>query len=225
MRRCDVTVGGAIKRCAKRRAAVMAAALFAAVGLALPSPAQAGLVNEDVSVLETFDPLNGIGMFEVTNNSSFDIFAFAVTNDFAFATPFVGSTNWVAQIVDEATWNADVFEEGGIDRAQGWDAPVTGGAGLEWDTLFGEATQALVYWVGNTGAADPIGTGSTVGGFGFSSFALASTFVAFGDGPDNSYVVGETTEVREPAAAALLGAGLAAAVVVARRPRRARILS
>lgn len=168
-------------------------------------------VSSAVTVQETFIPdSTTTAEYTVTNDSAQDIYAFAVGNDTATET-WTTIKVWNTYIVSEYNWNNDAvtlnFDDGSVS---------TSSIGVFSD-LFAGSAYALLYTydaglieIGNGPNWSPIYSGTTIGGFMFTTEQLASSFVAI-DGAGGIVAQGEarhTSAVPVPAAVWLFGSGL-----------------
>jgi hypothetical protein len=178
-------------------------ALFAA-GLFLATSANAAIVNE-----YWIDQANGIGAYDLVNDTNVDIYGFAVGNDTAVDAYDNSGNFWEALVIDQVAWDAGYSIEIGID---------TQTIGLFSD-LFAGYNQAVIYASNNSFEPNPVVAGATASGFEFYTMFLSSPFVTF-DQNFNMIDQGMATHVSAvpvPAAAWLFISGLIGLVGVSRR--------
>jgi len=194
--------------------------LSLAMLLVITSNVQAVTINEG---WESFDPELGYGVAEytVSNNSGSAIYAFVVGNNDA-TNVWSNNNGWNSTTIDAFEWND---AETNINYLGAIDNPVFTSSLGKFEDLFTGYSQALMYsfnYFNQKGLnanpdAQPIASGSTVGGFFFTTEELASPFIAI---DINGNIVGSGEAINAvpvPAAIWLFGSGLLGLVGIARR--------
>lgn len=199
---------------------VIALAVTVLMGL-LARPAAAVIIQE------AFDPGTGQGEYTVVNNSSFDIFAFAVRNDALFNVSVAAGDRldaWVGFQISRDQWDANDVGGDPVFAALASEIPTPTLASFE--SLFGPGTTAdslVAFYVltqidpGPYSAITTINARTTEDGFLFEADSFASPYVLFGldfsSGPDPVLVTQQgvtqlASQIPAPAALPLFGAGL-----------------
>lgn len=189
-----------------------------AIGLSLLFSVNANAGTNPPTIDEYF--YGGGGEFVVHTDSD-PVFGFAVANDTAsFSSVDSGLFSWQTEIVDEATWDAGLYFDGGSGyQAETWGIPDT--STMTFASVFGPgASQAIVYWAGDLlGVPEPLVPFTSTGGFMFEATLPASPFIAFGDGYvfETGLMTNEISAVPLPAAVWLFGSALLGLFGFARR--------
>lgn len=171
--------------------------LFSVVVFCVSSTVNATFSNP-LTVNEIYDSQTQIGAYSVTNNSSFDIFAFAVgSNTSVYATTDYRNF-WAANVLDETTWNTGDVYLGHPDLHT---------ANYSFQNYFPGYAVANVY---NVIDDFLIQSGETTGyHFFYSALSAASPYIAFYiDGNGNIGAFTGQASVPAPGAAVLFATGL-----------------
>lgn len=174
-----------------------------AVGLFFAATANAAIVDE-----YWINEADGLGAYDLTNNTGVDLYGFAVGSNTAVVASDNSGTGWDANVIYQAEWDSNAFLINGID---------TQAIGT-FDSLFSGYTQAVMY---SANAFEPVAlaNGAKAIGFEFSTQFLSSPYVTF-DQNFNMVDQGQAVHVNAvpvPAAAWLFISGIIGLAGVARR--------